>query len=333
MWNAGAMRSIAAHAQGMNADVVHFHNTFPLLSPASYYGIESASVVQTLHNYRLVCAAATLMRDGKHCQDCVGHSGWRSVLHGCYRDSRAATLATVAMTSAHRMAGTWSRKVHAYIALTPFTRDVFVRGGLPAERIFVKPNFIDPDPGFAPDESRRGFLFVGRLEEGKGIRLLLDAWRSFAGVRPLTIIGDGPLASEMRALAAERTDIVMLGAQPRERVFAEMRKARALVAPMIWFENFPLSVCEAMASGCPVIAADNENMSGILQGGAAGVLFRTGDAVALAHAVERIDEDAALRRRVAARARSEYEAKYTAAANYTALMNIYEHTRSRSSQV
>lgn len=331
-WNSNARAQVATHAQQINADVVHFHNTFPLLSPATYYAAaENAAVVQTLHNYRLVCPAATLMRDGRPCEDCVGTSGWRGVLHGCYRDSRAATFATAAMTSAHKLIGTWARKVDAYIALTPFTRSVFVRGGLPAEKVFVKPNFFDSAEfgDAAPNEREDYFLFVGRLEEGKGIRVLLEAWRALDDAPRLKIIGSGPLDAEVRAFAASHSAVEMLGQVSRPRVIEELRRARALIAPMLWFENFPLTVCEAMACECPIIAADTANLREILNDGNAGVMFRSGDAAALAQAVLLTHMDATLRARIAAAGKQEYESTYTADANYRALRDIYGAAMSR----
>ncbi|HUP89612.1 MAG TPA: glycosyltransferase family 4 protein [Longimicrobiales bacterium] len=333
VWNSAARASVARRAVETRADIVHFHNTFPLLSPSTYYAAaQTSAVVQTLHNYRLVCPAATLLRDGKNCEVCVGNVPWRGVVHKCYRESRAATFATAAMSSTHRVIGTWARKVDAYIALTSFARDIFVRGGLPADKVHVKPNFVDPDPGFAHGVGV-GFLYVGRLEEGKGIRVLMSAWRLLQNPLPLRIIGTGPLESQVQAFAAEFKNVELLGQVPRTRVVEELKRARALIAPMLWLENFPLSICEAMATGCAIIAADNANVSAILNHGGAGVLFRTGDGAALAHAIKLVATDDALCVRVTETARREYEMKYTADANYRALMSIYEHSGIRAARV
>lgn len=333
VWNSSARASVAKRAVETGADIVHFHNTFPLLSPSTYYAAaQTSAVVQTLHNYRLVCPAATLLRNGKNCQACVGNVPWRGVVHKCYRESRAATLATAAMSSTHRLLGTWARKVDAYIALTSFARDIFVRGGLPAGKVHVKPNFVDPDPGFA-QRVGAGFVYVGRLEEGKGIRVLMNAWRLLQTPLPLRIIGSGPLETQVREFAREFRNVELLGHVERGRVIEELKRARALIAPMLWLENFPLSICEAMATGCAVIAADNSNVSAILNQGAAGVLFRSGDWAALAHAVEMVAFDDALCVRVTETARREYEMKYTADANYRMLMSIYEHSGNRAARV
>src|SRR5205814_1104988 len=163
--------------------VAHFHNTFPLISPAAYYAAraEGVGVVQTLHNFRLLCPNALFFRDGKVCEDCLGRPvAWPGVVHGCYRGSRAASAATAVMTAAHRALGTWRTAVDVYVALTEFSRQKFIAGGLPAEKIAVKANFVYPDPG--PGAGAGGYaVFVGRLSAEKGVETLLAAWRPLGG--------------------------------------------------------------------------------------------------------------------------------------------------------
>lgn len=325
MWNGAARAKLAHAATPFHPDVVHFHNTFPFLSPAVYYAWPNGprpAVVQTLHNYRLVCPAGTLMRAGKPCELCVGRFAWPGVVHACYRTGRGATLATATMVQAHHTMGTWARKVDAYIALTEFTREVFVRGGLPRNKIHVKPNFVAPDPGTGGQRGRH-FLFVGRLEEGKGIRILMDAWRRLPDAMPLRIIGSGPLAEEVAEFARGRPGVEAMGQLPRERVMSELKTARALIVPMLWYENFPLAVCEAMATGCPVIASDLANVRAILDSGNAGVFFPAGNVNGLCQAVRAAIDDHSMLLRVAAGARAHYESNYTEDANYRMLRDIY----------
>lgn len=309
-------------------DVVHFHNTFPRLSPSVYYAADRAAVVQTLHNFRLVCPAATLLRDGKPCEECVGRFAWPGVMHACYRGSRAATFASAAMVQTHRAVGTWRDRVDAYIALTPFTRDVFLRGGLPADKLYVKPNFVDPDPSIG---SQRGshFLFVGRFEEGKGIRVLMEAWRSMDRPPPLRLIGSGPFESEVREFADGIEGVTVFGRVARDRVIEELKQARAYIAPLLWYENFPLAICEAMATGTPVIAADVANVRDILQHGNAGLLFERANAQALVQAVRKAVDEPEAMSMIARAAREQYERCYTADANYQTLMHIYGTARAR----
>lgn len=325
MWNGDYRAQLARATAALRPDVVHFHNTFPLLSPSVYYAWPNGArpaIVQTLHNYRLVCPAATLMRNGKPCELCVGRFPWPGVRYACYRAERGATLVTASMVSAHHALGTWAHKVDAYIALTPFTRDIFVRGGLPADKIHVKPNFVAPDPGIGGTRGRH-FLFIGRLEEGKGIRVLLEAWRTMADAPSLRIVGSGPLQDEVAELARNRPQIELLGQMPHEQVLAELKRAAALIVPMLWYENFPLAVCEAMATGCPVIASDLANVREILASGEGGLFFSAGDAQALVATVASASADSARRAQVASVARARYETHYSEAVNYRMLSQIY----------
>lgn len=325
VWSRNGRAQVFEKNRRFAPDVVHVHNTFPRLSPSIYYAVARAGVVQTLHNFRLVCPAATLMRNGQPCEECVGRFALPAIRHGCYR-GRSASFVSAAMLQTHRTLGTWDRRVDAYIALTAFTRDVFVRGGLPREKLHIKPNFVAPDPGVGAQRGRH-FLYVGRFDEGKGIRVLMDAWRAMPAPVPLRLIGSGGLEDEVRAFAASTPAVEFVGHVSHERVIAELKSARALIAPMLWYENFPLGICEAMATGCPVIAADVANVRAILLDGAAALLFRRTDASALRAMIESVTESQLAH--VAARARAEYEQSYTADKNYGALMRIYAAALSR----
>ena len=199
VWNTVAYRELRTLIREEQPQVAHFHNTFPLISPAAYHAAraERVPVVQTLHNYRLICPSALFFREGRVCEDCSGKAvPWPGVAHACYRGSRSSSAAVAAMLTAHRVLGTWSRAVDAYIGLTEFARQRFVRGGLPAEKIVVKPNFVHPDPGAGGGDGEY-VLFVGRLSEEKGVDTLLKAWKRPRVRVPLKIVGDGPLVPEV----------------------------------------------------------------------------------------------------------------------------------------
>lgn len=324
VWNRTSRAELARLQARFKPDIVHFHNTFPAMSPSVYYaGLEGSIVVQTLHNFRLVCPAGTLLRAGKPCELCVGRVAWPGVKHGCYRDSRSASLVAAAMLQTHRALGTWTRRVDAYIALTSFSRDIFLRGGLPPEKVYIKPNFVAPDPGMSTARAAH-FLFVGRFEEGKGTRVLLEAWRTLTDPPPLRLIGSGPLEAEVVRFAQTQPGVQLLGRLPREGVLEELKQARALVAPSLWYENFPLTICEAMATGCPVIASDLPNVRALLGDGQAGVLVPAGNPPRLKQAIEHAAIDDRELRQAAQRARRLYETHYTADANYRMLVDIYD---------
>src|SRR5215212_7679796 len=195
VWHRSSYRDLRALVRREQPDLVHFHNTFPLISPAGYYAAkaEGRPVVQSLHNYRLLCPNALFFRDGHACEDCRGKLvPWPGVLHACYRRSRPASGAVAAMLTTHRALRTWTEQVDVYIATTEFAREKFVQGGLPAEQLLVKPNFLHPAP--SPGQVRGDFaLFVGRLSPEKGVGTLLETWKRSRVRVPLKIVGDGPL--------------------------------------------------------------------------------------------------------------------------------------------
>lgn len=328
VWNHSAYRRLYGIASRERPDVAHFHNTFPLTSPAAYYALKrlGVPVVQTLHNYRLLCAGATLYREGNVCEECIQQRSLRPALqHACYRGSRAATAATVAMLAAHRSARTWHRMVDVYIALSEFAKRKYIEGGLPRERIVVKPNHIHPDPGKG-DRSGGYALFVGRLSDEKGVRILREAWSELVDV-PLVLVGDGP----MRDLAWP-SQVRVLGRRSHDEVLGLMRRASVLVFPSQWYECAPLTILEAFACGVPVIASNLGVMSELVTDELTGLLFKPGDASDLRRCVRWVFEHKETVNGMGAHARAEFELKYTAERSYAGLMRVYARARGRLAQ-
>lgn len=327
LWNQDVRRELDGLVRREKPDIVHFHNTFPLVSPAAVRaaGRAGAKVVLTLHNYRLVCPGSLLLRDGAPCDVCVGSSlAWRGVVHRCYRDSMVASAGAAAAVALHRLAGTWRDSVDAYIALSGFARRQFVRGGLPEHRTHVKPNFVDRDSG--PGAHDGDFaLFAGRLTEQKGVRTLLEAWQD-AGETGLKIVGDGALADDV-ARAAAHGSIEWLGSRSRDEVFGLMRKARFLVFPSISYENCPMVIPEAFSTGLPVVTSGLGSMLDMVEDGVTGVHVRPGAPQDLVAAVRRLWADDGTRASMSRAARRTYEATYTASANYEALIAVYRGLR------
>ena len=325
LWNPGVHQDLRRTIVEFRPQVVHLHNTFPLASPAVVHAAkaEGVPVVMTLHNYRLLCVNALFFREGRVCEDCLGRLPWPGVAYACYRGSRAASGVVATMLSVHRALGTWTRMVDVYIALTEFARRKFIEGGLPAEKIVVKPNFVYPDPGVGGGEGGYA-LFVGRLSSEKGVRTLLTAWEGFGARVPLKVVGDGPLSSEVSEAARGLEGVEYLGRRSRDQVLALMKQAAFLVFPSEWYEGFPMTIAEAYATGLPVIASDLGAMASLVDHGRTGLHFRPGDPEDLAAKVEWLITHPAELARMRKEARAEYEAKYTAERNYRMLMEIYE---------
>lgn len=326
IWNRKAYRELRALIRRERPDVMHCTNMFPLISPAAYYAAraEGVKTVQSLHNYRMLCVNSLLMRGGQVCEDCVGKLvPLAGVRHGCFRDSRAASAVVAAWLSVHWMAGTWKNQVDAFIAMNDFAREKFIAGGLPAEKIVAKPNFISPDPG--PGTGAGGYaIYVGRLSKEKGLDTLLAAWERMPGNLPLKIVGDGPLAPMVREAAERNSAIQWLGFQPRERVHALVSDAALLVAPSRCYEGaLPRTILEAFATGTPVIASRLGSMAAEIVPGRTGLLFTPADAADLARKVELIAGDPEQLADMRRATRQEYELKYRAERNYEMLTSLY----------
>jgi glycosyltransferase involved in cell wall biosynthesis len=322
IWSGPAYNEIRSLCRNERPDVVHFHNTMPLISPSAYYAAKSEgiAVVQTLHNYRLACPAATFFRDGKVCQECLGKKfAWPAITHACYRDSRPASAVVATMVGVHHVLGTWTSMVDRYIVLTEFARAKFREMGLPASKLALKPNFVDPDPGAGMH--RGGYpLFVGRLAPGKGIETLLAAWRMLESPPALKVVGSGPLDYLFKPPPPR---VEWLGEQTKAEVARLMRDAAFLIFPSELFETFGLSIIEAYSAGLPVIASAGGAAAELVRDGATGLLYESGNAAALAHAGKWILTHPAEMQLMQARARQEFVDRYTASSNYGMLMDIY----------
>jgi glycosyltransferase involved in cell wall biosynthesis len=327
VWNRRAAADVAELVRTRTPDVVHCTNTFPLLSPAVCRAAHrgGAAVVQALRNYRLLCAGSYLLRDDRPCEDCIGRSvPWPAVVHRCYRDSAAASAAVAAMQVVHRAAGTWRRHVDAFFTLTEFARGKFLAAGFPADRVHVKYNSVHPDPGVG-DGAGGFFAFAGRLSPEKGVATLLKAWRLDATLPPLKVIGDGPLAPQVAAAAADDPRIEWLGHRTEADVHGIFGRAMGVIVPSVWYETFGRTIAEAFAGGTPVIASRLGAMAELVADGRTGWLFAPGDAANLARAVAACrDTEDGPRATLRVAARAEYERQFTPMSNYRRLLEIYE---------
>ena len=325
LWSRRSSRDIARLCRQFRPDVVHAHNLFPLISPSAYWAAARCGVpvVQSLHNFRILCPQAILLRNETVCDACVGKLPWRAVLHRCYRDSRVESAAVAAMLVGHRIAGSYQKRVSRYITLNSFCRDKFIAGGLPPQRLCIKPNFIDaqardtrsPTP---PSVGRSGGLYVGRLSSEKGIQVLVRAHAE--GHSPqLSLIGDGPLSACVTAHFGARAS----GFLPLDAVLQRMRGAAYLVLPSICQESAPRTLVEAFACGLPVIASRIGGLVDMVTDGMNGLHVRPGDAADLAAKMHWADQHPDEMTRMGRAARAAYESRYTPQRNHALLSDIY----------
>ncbi|MBE9181648.1 glycosyltransferase [Oculatella sp. LEGE 06141] len=326
VWSAESHKLVQRILKESGCHLMHVQNFFPQISPSVYYAAraEGVAVVQTLRNYRLLCPNALFFRDGKVCEDCLGKAvPYPGIVHSCYRENRAASTVTAAMITVHRALKTWTQNVDVYIALTEFARQKFIEGGLPADKIVVKPNFVSPDPGVG--EGLGGYaLFVGRLSVEKGLDTLLAAWEQLEHPIPLKIVGEGPLAEQVEAATKRLPKVEWLGRRPMSEVHELMGNAMAVVFPSKWYETFGRVAVEAFAKGTPVIAANIGAIAELVEHGRTGLHFRPGDATDLAATVDWLLAHPEQLQPMRQAARAEFEQKYTAEENYRRLMHIYK---------
>ena len=315
IYNPRTARDIKRIIREERVDIVHVHNTLNLISPAVYYAALKCGVpvVQTIHNFRMLCPGATFYRDGHICEDCVTRGLHCAVKHGCYRGSKAQTLVCVVSTLIHRWTGIYG-KIN-YITLTDFNRDKLLQlKQIRPERVFVKPNFVEGKP---ENVERDGFIFVGRLDELKGVRTLIEAWRMMGDKAPrLTICGTGPLEDWCRE-QSKGLNIELKGFVPNSEARKLIGRSKALVLPTLWYEGFPMSIVEAYSMGTPVICSDLGNAGSLVEENVTGWKFQLGSAEALIGAIVKWKD-------ITGSVIKRYNERYTSDSNYSLLMEIYE---------
>jgi glycosyltransferase involved in cell wall biosynthesis len=327
VWNPASRRELAATLDRVRPDVVHVHNTFPLLSPSVLYACRAAGVpvVATLHNYKLLCASGDFFRDGEVCHDCAGGTPVSALVHRCYRGSVLATGPTVLAARAHRRS--WRDLVSAYIFLSDSQRRLLAAMGFQPHRTFVKPNLV-PYDGPVGGERQRQVAYLGRLDGPKGASLLMrgwDAYRAQAGDHALRLViaGGGPLLADVTAWAADRPSVELAGHLTKQECFELIARSRAVVLPSEWEETFGLVVVEAMAVGVPPLASAHGSFPDLVSDGVDGALFEPGQPDALAKLLLEVDLYPERYQEYGRRARATYENQHDPQRNLEQLLDIY----------
>lgn len=329
VWSKETQHHLARILAKEQPDVAHFHNTFLLISPAAYYTCQQAGVpvVQTLHNYRLLCPEANFIRGGKICENCMH---WPvpvpGIRYGCYRNSKFQTAGVATMLALHRGLGTWRKQISKFIALSEFSRMKFIEGGLPAEKIIVKPNFVEIDDLPKTNDIGGYLIYAGRLSEEKGIMPLLEAWTHLPDI-PLQVLGDGPLWERAQTFIQRQglaRNVSLLGRRSRSEVLRRIQHARAVIVPSQCYENCPTVVVEAYAYGVPVLASRIGALIEMVHPYQTGLLFDPYNIQDIVAVVKKAWQNISLLQKMGARAQLEHQHNYTADASYNILMSVYD---------
>lgn len=343
VWNPSVRRALTDLLLAERPDVMHVHNTFPMLSPSVLDAARDAGVpvVATLHNYKLLCASGDFFREGGPCHACAGGSLAPALAHGCYRGSHAAAVPVVAGLAANRER--WRRLVSAYLFISQSQRDLMAGLDLPADRVFVRHHGVTvPEPPVLPvipgprssgpvDQTparKHRIAYTGRLDEAKGVPLLMSAWETFRAVQPaarlrLVIAGDGPLGPLVRSWAAQRPEVEYVGALPRAEARAVLASSLAAVVPSAWEEVFGLAAVEAMAAGTVPLLPAHGSFPELVGDVVDGVLFAPGSSSALAAAFAAVDRQPAQHLRLGRAARAAHRARFTTDVALEGLLDVF----------
>lgn len=318
-------RDIVAVIHACRPDVAHVHNVFPLLTPAVYRAIRSSGVpvVQTVHNFRFLCPNGQFFVDDRVCELCQERGYTSAVWNRCMQDSVLVSAAYATAIARSWKTGILPFGIDSFIVLNNFFAERLVAAGVPQERIRLLPNYVSECVKNVPPKGQY-MLYLGRLSREKGIRTLLEAWRQIDDV-PLKIAGSGPLLDEVRRMANELGGgrIEVLGHVHGDAKHELLKGALGAIVPSEWYENFPVSVVEAMAHGTPVLASHIGGLPELVADSATGLLFQPGDVESLVNATRRFLSEPGLRERLADGALAKAHALYGPVTHYHGLMAIY----------
>lgn len=314
--NKVAVNEVTALLAKEKPDICHVHNVYPLISPAVYEAcqLQGIPVVQTLHNYKMLCTNSLLFRAGDVCELCLNKSLMNSVRYSCYKNSLLATAVQADAIQYHRRKGTWQKMVDAYVCLTEFQKDKMVEGGMPAEKLRIKPNFVHKTHLSSTYEDF--FLFVGRLDQSKGLADLLELMDTCVNSR-FVLIGD----SENPELFSRFQNVKYLGPQSRDVVLDYMSRCKAVIFPSRYYEGMPMVILEAFSLQKGVIAGEMGAMSSMIRHGVNGLSYA--DTNGLIKVVRELEEQDALVRKTGKGAFDDFENIYSVEQGYQNLISLY----------
>ena len=326
-WSQRTYEEISKILIDKKPDIAHFHNTFPLISPSAYYACQKFNipVVQLLNNYRLICPGGFLFRDDKVCEDCISKSLMESVKNRCYKNSYLLSSSLAMMIKFHRIKNTWFSHVNKYISLSEFSKNKYVEAGFKANQIFVKSNFIEKDP-LKRNKYDNHVLFFGRLSREKGPHIFIKAAENLINTKiKFRIIGNGPMDKELNnyVLKKKITNVEFVNHISNSDIFNQIKSAKFVVIPMMWYEFLPRVLIETLACGVPIITSDIGVMANIVRNQINGLHFKVGDHKDLSKKIIKLFNDDLLVDKISKNNRDLYLSEYTKEKNYQKLINIY----------
>ncbi len=333
IYNTSSRKLVTDAINTFHPDLIHVHNLFFLASPSVLFAAKKhrVPVILTLHNYRLICCNALLLRNNTVCELCVQKKFPLSgIKYKCYRSSGSQSALVTSITSIHKILRTWKNKVHTYIALTEFGKNKFINSSLALNpgQIKVIPNFVE-DAGVGP-VSRNGFLFVGRISQEKGVAMMLECFAELPQYN-LIVAGEGPDKMKLQTQFKNSSNIIFYGQKPKNEILELMKQSEALIFPSIWYEGLPFSVIEAFSTGTPVISSNLGAMTDMIKDGYNGLHFYPNNVHDLKESIEKFMQIAD-RNRIRVHARETYEKSYTPDSHYHQLLSVYQKALDDSSK-
>lgn len=323
-WSKATFDEVDQLIQKTKPDICHVHNFLPLISPSIYDACikNDVPVIQTLHNYRLICANGLFSRNGEICEDCLGKSPMGAVMKKCYRNSIPQTYLVAKMLLKHTEKGTWSNKVDRFICVTDFARNKFIQHGLPESKLIVKSNFVSDQP----TDLKKGdyLIFVGRLEKAKGAELLIEIAPRLN--RTIKVIGEGELEDRL----SDVSNIELVGKKSHSETMEYIAKAKALLFPSLLYEGMPMTILEAFSVKTPVIASNIGAMKSLIEHRVTGVLFEPNLPNDLLKAISYVEQSEL--KEISNLAYQEFKDKYSSETNYRSLLSLYQELADRKNE-
>lgn len=326
IWNFQDQKVIEMKVKVFQPEIVHIHNTFPIISPSVYFAVSKLKVpvIQTIHNFRFFCINGLFFRDDHTCEECTHcFFPFPAIKYQCYRDNRLASVSASSMLFFHNVIRTWKNKIDGIITLSNFSKQKFIDFGFEEKKIYIKKNFLSQEYKPTMDKDTYG-MYAGRITRDKGVLLLLEALNKLANKIPFLIVGEGDTELMLR-VEKTQSHIKFLGFKERKNVLNLIRKSAFLVYPSQLYETNPLTIIESLAMGTPVIACDNGSMSEMVDDGKTGLLFKLGSSNDLSEKISWMISHPDERKKMSINARLTYEKQYNEEINYNTLMNIYEN--------